>query len=211
VDDFMRAVTSGDAEAVAAQLALQPKLASARTEDGISALLAAAYRGHDEVVAELRAAGADLDVFDAAALGATPLLERQLEFDPNLAEAYSADGFTPLHLAAFFGRTEALATLLKAAAPVSAESRNPMRVQPLHSAAACEDPKARRRCAELLLEAGAEVDARQEGGFTALMAAAQHGDQDLIRVLLARGADAHLAADDGRTAADLGPILPPQA
>ncbi|HEX9259564.1 MAG TPA: ankyrin repeat domain-containing protein [Acidimicrobiales bacterium] len=207
---FFDAVAAGDVSAVEAELAQKPALASARSPEGISALLVAAYRGHHGVVDALRSAGAELDAFDAAALGDLTLLERQLDLDPNLAEAFSADGFTALHFAAFFGRPDAVALLLTRAAPIEAEARNDMRVRPLHSAAACFEPKARRRCCELLLEAGAEVDARQQGGFTALMEAAQHGDAELVRLLLARGADPHLAADDGRTAANIGSLDAPQ-
>ena len=40
-------------------------------------------------------------------------------------------------------------------------------------------------------------------GFVALHAAAQNGDDDLAALLLERGADRGLAADDGRTAVEI--------
>ena len=52
----------------------------------------------------------------------------------------------------------------------------------------------------MLLEAGADANARQGGGFTALQAAAQNGDPEMARDLLDHGADPTAATDDGRTA-----------
>jgi uncharacterized protein len=47
------------------------------------------------------------------------------------------------------------------------------------------------------------VNARQEGGYTPLHAAAQNGDVELIDLLLDRGARLDARTDDGRTPADL--------
>jgi ankyrin repeat protein len=55
----------------------------------------------------------------------------------------------------------------------------------------------------VLLDNGADPNARQEGGFAPIHAAAQNGNDELYELLVARGADQEAAADDGRTAADL--------
>jgi ankyrin repeat protein len=55
----------------------------------------------------------------------------------------------------------------------------------------------------MLLDHGADVDARQQAGWTALHAAAQHGDTDLAELLLSRGADPRLRSDEGKDAMDL--------
>jgi uncharacterized protein len=52
----------------------------------------------------------------------------------------------------------------------------------------------------LLLEAGADPNARQQGGFVPLHEAAHTDDVDMARLLLDHGADPSLAADDGRDA-----------
>ena len=59
-----------------------------------------------------------------------------------------------------------------------------MGVAPLHSAAAARDNDAVR----LLLEAGADANARQHGGYTALDAADQHEDAELAELLRRHGA-----------------------
>jgi ankyrin repeat protein len=199
VAGFFEAVQAGELDAVTTLLARQPSLASARDDGGRSAVLVALYHGHPDVGQALADAGADLDVFDAAALGRANQLAILLGLDPGLAQAWSSDGFTALHYAAYFGTPEAAALLLDAGAPADGEARNPTQVRPLHSAAASRQTETCR----LLLEAGASVDARQQGGFTALHAAAAHGDIPLVDLVLAHGADPSLPTDTGEVAADL--------
>jgi uncharacterized protein len=59
---------------------------------------------------------------------------------------------------------------------------------PLHSAAATGDPEARFELAKLLLEHGADPNARQQDDFTPLMAAEHNGDERLRRLLVDSGA-----------------------
>ncbi|MDQ6700773.1 MAG: ankyrin repeat domain-containing protein, partial [Acidobacteriota bacterium] len=51
-----------------------------------------------------------------------------------------------------------------------------------------------------LLKGGAAIDATMQDGKTALMMAAGYGHADMVRVLLDRGADAHLKTRSGETA-----------
>jgi uncharacterized protein len=165
----------------------------------LSELLAAVYRGDRDRVEELLAADPELDVFEAAAVGRIERLTALLDADPGLVSAWTEDGFTPLHLSAFFRQPEAARLLVERGALVDVVARNDeLQVTPLQSAAAARQEET----AALLLERGADPNAQQRGGFTALHAAAQHGDEPLARLLLARGADPSLAAEDGRTAAD---------
>ncbi len=54
-----------------------------------------------------------------------------------------------------------------------------------------------------LLEHGADVNARQEGGWTALHAASQNGDVEMARLLIAAGADVKARAENQQNALDL--------
>jgi ankyrin repeat protein len=71
-------------------------------------------------------------------------------------------------------------------------------VAPVHAAASVGDRESMR----LLLERGADPNARQQDGFLPIHAVAMHGDRALIELLLAHGADVHATAGDGKTAAD---------
>lgn len=165
----------------------------------MSELISAVYSGDQARVDELLADHPELDVFEASALGSVQRLEELLDADPGLVSAWADDGFTPLHLAAFFRHPEAARLLVERGALVDVVARSKdLQVTPLQSAAASREEET----AALLLERGADPNVQQRGGFTALHAAAQNGDEPLAELLLVHGADRALTVDDGRTAAD---------
>ena len=158
----------------------------------MSDILAAVYRG-DRDEAERLAAGKELDVFEASALGQAARLRELLDGDPSLANAWADDGFQPLGLACFFGHVEAARLLLDRGADPNTLARNEhIQAGPLHSASASEnkDAQTRYELCELLLDCGADPNLEQGGGFTPLDAARQNGDERLERLLLDRGARA---------------------
>jgi len=197
--EFLAAIDADDAAAVERLLAAEPGLAGARGEDGVSAILRALYRRREGALAALVLAAPALDLFEAAALGETARVEEILAGDPSLAGARSPDGFTALHLAAFFDRGPAAERLIEKGADVDAAAANPSRVAPLHSAATGRSSAV----VGLLLAAGADPNARQAGGFVPLHSAASNGDLPSIELLLSHGADRDAKADDGRTALDV--------
>ena len=144
-------------------------------------------------------AAPELDICEAAAVGADERVQQLLGEDAGAAARRSPDGFTPLHLASFFGHEQAARLLVAGGADVNVRAENANRVAPLHSAAA----GGHTAIAELLLDAGAAPDETQEGGFTPLHSAAHNGDLRLVERLLQDGADPRRATDDGRTAVDL--------
>jgi len=176
---LIAAVKAGDAALVRALLREKPALVQARDADGTSAVLLALYWGKPDVLKVLLRCRPTLTLFEAAALGKTARIRELLQERPSRVRTFSHDGYTALHLAAFFGRAPAARLLLKWGAPVNAESRNGMRVQPLGSAAAGNHTAVCR----LLLAAGADVHAQQEGGFTARMSAEQNGNAELAQML----------------------------
>jgi ankyrin repeat protein len=201
--DFLAALKSGDLERLRALLANEPDLLNARSESGLSPVLLALYHGQPQAARLVIEHGAVLDLFEAAAAGEQPRVEALLEADPGAINAHAPDGFTPLGLAAFFGHQALVERLLANGADPNVGSSNNMRVMPLHSAAANRDPAVAHAIAALLLDYGAEVNARQEGGYTPLHEAASSGKLELARLLLLFGADPSLAADDGSLPAAL--------
>ena len=132
--------------------------------------MAALYRGHHAIVDLLVDAGADVDVFVAAATGRLTDLTQALIL-PGAVSACSYDGWTPLHLAAFFGQLEVARVLLDAGASVAAVSQNGLANTPLHAAAAGKHED----LALLLLLRGADPDLEDAGGFTGGQIAAENG------------------------------------
>lgn len=199
--EIFAAIDEGDADGVRGLLAVDPTAAAARDAEGVSALSRALYGGRADLVETLLAARQELDVFEAAAVGRDERVGQLLDADSTLVSAGSADGFTPLHLAAFFGHGQVVVLLLDRGAPLEAYATSAFApVTPLQSAAAAGHTDIARR----LLDAGANVNARgRDSGYTPLHAAAQSGNLELARLLLERGADPSATTDDGRTPRDL--------
>ncbi len=196
---FFEAVRAGDRGKVQELLAANAGLLRAKDQQGLGAYTAAKYSGRPEIAALLLERGVELDVFAACMAGARDRAVELIGREPELVKAYSHDGWTPLHLACFFGQPALAEILIAQGADVHARSRNPMQNTPLHAAAAGRNQDAVR----MLLEHGAEVNARQEGGWTALHAASQNGDVETARVLIAAGADVQMRADNQQNAWDL--------
>lgn len=150
-------------------------------------------------VEQLVAADPALAVFAASILGDTGRLEELLAANRSLTAAVSDDGWTPLHLAAFFGKADAVRLLLNKGAPVTARSANAMENMPLHAAAAGRHAGVIR----ILLDHGAPANAQQSGGWVALHAAAQNGDLESAQALVAGGADVSVRADNQQRPLDL--------
>ncbi len=175
----------------------EPAAASIRAADGVSPVLYALYHGQRDIADLLLEAGAPVDVFVASALGLDQRLERILAEQRDLATAYSPDGWTPLHLAAFFGSVGAAGILLEAGADPSAVAHNAQANHPLHSACAGR----RSLVAILLLDRGAEPDF-PAGGVTPLMIAAANGLTVVVTRLLQAGADPARRSTQGKAAMD---------
>lgn len=183
---IFESINAGDIDAVRAAVKDDPSVAAARDDDGRSAVRAALYVHKQDVADVLLEAKPELDVFDASAAGDVDRLTELLDADADLIGAYSEDGYTPLHFAAYFDRGKALRLLLDRGADVAAVSRNDLQVQPLHSAVAADS----REVAAALLIAGADPNAKQQGGFTPMMGAQQKEKEgDMVRLLQDHGAE----------------------
>jgi ankyrin repeat protein len=137
-----------------------------------------------------------LDLASTSAVAAL-LVRRGAELN-----ARNEGDWTPLHSAASEARCEVVALLLQRGADVNASSGFGT---PLHCAAMSVESaplsehrmetswgagrKAQREVVELLLERGAEVDAQDNQGKTALCHAIRDGHREMVELLLVHGAD----------------------
>ncbi len=198
-EDLLEAIEAGDVGGVDAILDADSSLASSRDASGVSALMRALYRFDKALTETVRRRVQALDVFEAAAFGDHDRLTELLSDEPSLVDAYSGDGFTALHFAAFFGRHEAAALLIEWGAEVDAFGRGWMTGTAMHSATSRLQSDAVR----VLLEAGANPNVRQSAGWTPLHAAAMNGDLPSVELLLDAGADPTAINEEGRSVIDL--------
>jgi ankyrin repeat protein len=194
--EFIDAATQGDVERVKAMLRDDPSVAKSKDQNGVSVMLKAIYHGQQDVVAALLASGVSLDIFEAAATGQTDQLKKLIEQDASLVNSYSADGFTPLGLAVFFGHADAVDALLASGAEVNAAYRETMKLTPLASAMAV----GRNDIARTLIAQGADVNAKAANDLRPLHTAAARGNLESATLLLDHGADINATSSDGKTA-----------
>ena len=166
------------AEATVARLLDAGVEVDAATRHGVTPLALASARGHAAVVAALLDAGAD----------------------PNRA---SPQGETPLMAAARTGVVDSVTALLRHGAGAGVDAREGWRGQTALMWAAAEGHAA---VVAPLVAAGADVDARSDGGFTPLAFAVRAGRVDTVEALVAAGADVDLALPDGASPLHLAVI-----
>jgi ankyrin repeat protein len=196
---LLDAIRARDEAEVARLLDGDPSLRSRTGPGGESLVLHACYLGAGELAPAL-AGERPFDACEAATLGSRSALETALARDVDAHAMFSGDGWTPLHLAGFFGRDECAETLLDAGASLTAISRNSTANTPLHAALAGMTNAA---LVQRLLDAGADANARGERDITPLHLAASRGDAALCALLMERGADTGATMDDGTTPAEM--------
>jgi Ankyrin repeat len=179
-------IEAGDARGARDLLADDPSLASARDDQGLSALMRASYRG-GAVFAAVREAEPELDPWDRIIVGESDGLPAP--------DVWSPDGFTPLHIAAFANNAAAAQALVDAGADVDAFASASF--APVTALGTCAFVGAV-DVARVLLRAGANPTLTQVEHGSPLEAAMHNGHRELVAllfVLVAHGyADAVRAA-----------------
>ena len=200
-DDFFNIVQSSDDALVAAfrdsgRSALYDKA-------GASLVLVCIYRGREPAAHALVAAGHRLGLHESAALGDMTRLAAALDAAPWSVDLLSPDGWTALHLAAFFGRADMARALIARGAAADVWSRSFERNLPIHAAAASRSEDM--SILEVLIPATADIDTIQEEGYSPLLIAASVGKRAWVERLIQAGADPGRRIKDGKGLADLMP------
>ena len=200
IADVMKAIQADDIQSLKQLFQTSPELASSKDENGNSPLLISAYYGRTAMIRAILDQGVQPNLFEACAAGLAADVARLVAENSRMVAGRSHDGWTPLHLAAFFGHLELVKILLDAGAPMLTISNNNEANLPISAAAAGK----RTAVVRLLVERGCPPDARAtDQGFTALHLAANSGNVELVEFLLQSGANRNLKTGSGETAHDL--------
>jgi len=191
--EFFDAIRLGNSAKVSELLKQQPVLIKARWKNGCSAIMFAVYANHPEIADSLIATGVEPDIFEAAATGRIERVRQLLKQDPNLIHAWSADGWTALHLN--FNHLDVAKLLIDSGADLNLNSRNKLNATPLQGAAATN----RIELARLYLSRGANVNCRSAEGGSPLEEAAGNSFLDFAKLLIEFKADVNQKDDNGKT------------
>lgn len=198
-DTLLAAIRARDALTVRAMLEADSSLFASSGLGGESLVLYARYVGAGDL-ATMLLGNRPLAAHEAAALGEVAALRNALDADADAINRHSTDGWTPLHLAGFFGHEVIAEALIARGAQLDLLSTNSTRNTALHAALAGATNAA---LVKRLVDAGANVTARGETGITPLHLAASRGDAAICELLIAQGADIDARMDDGTTPAQL--------
>jgi ankyrin repeat protein len=165
-------IDQGDAAGIRALLAADPTGRDLRNDAGQSPLLHAAYRGRGPAFEAILESGEPTDAWDRLIGGCADGLPAP--------DAWTPDGFTPLHLAALVDNVPAATALLAAGAdPNVLATASFARVTPLGSCAF----SGALGVARLLLEHGADPHIGEDGAYTVEAEAIARGNEELARLI----------------------------
>ena len=185
LEELLEACRRNDLERAQSLVTADPTLLTRQALTGETPLLTALYHRSRETASWLDTQHWPRTVFEAAASNDGDRLRDILANDPSAADTYSLDGWTPLHLAAFFGSADAANLLLSHGADHRRIARNTVANTPLHAALAARQLPLVAR----LLDAGADPSL-ECGGSTPLAIAVAGGFTDgaaLVQAALVRG------------------------
>jgi ankyrin repeat protein len=183
-EKFRHAVAAGDLPTVTTMLDRDPALRYARDADALSVYMIACLKGQPKIAAEIARRGLVLDIFEAAVSGDSKRANELAKDDPGLAHHRLPDGRTPLHLAAEAGQPAMVTFFAMQGADLSAGPESPLLAAVNHP-----DREIATEMAWFLLMNASDPNARRRDGKTALELASARGYDDLVQLLVHRGAN----------------------
>jgi len=181
---------AGETDLPCAQLQANLHLLQHRFSGNYTALMLAAEAENQALADQLIALGASLDFISAIALNRLEAVHQMLHDHPAIIHKRTPISTSPLHIAAAHASPESLSLLIDHGADVN-DGAGTRWGTPLFRAATIAN-------AELLLNAGAQINARAKHGFTPLHCAI-HSSEKYVAFLLGHGADPALQTNARQT------------
>jgi ankyrin repeat protein len=197
VDKFEEAIKARESAEAMRLVGETPSLLKSHVSGGITPIALAAYHGAWDLVRAFVELGGINSLSDAVLSGDAEVVAAILGGTNQHLNDHTADGFTPLHLAVFFGKDAIAIDLISRGADVNAWTQNALHNQPLHAALA---GNASDEVVEALVAKGADVNG---GDWSPLHHAAANGRAKAVTLLLAHGADPKATTSQGKRVVEL--------
>lgn len=171
-------------------------------ENGITPLLYALYLGKKKLAEKIYSKNFNFSIFESIGMQDLDKVKSCIEKNPNIINSYSLDGWTALHLAAFWGSREIVLLLLGNGAIIDLPSKSKASFgnSALQAAIAMQQLE----IVELLLLRGANPNFLQKpSNITPLHIAASRDNEKIISLLLEKGADKTQKTADGKLPIDI--------
>jgi ankyrin repeat protein/beta-lactamase regulating signal transducer with metallopeptidase domain len=156
---------------------------NAKTDAGDTPASAALQADHPDIFALLTGKGGDMPLANSlhsvARIGNLAEAKNLIDKGANV-NAKDWIGWTALHYTAKKGNRDVIQLLISRGAKVNVQNKD--RLTPLHKVTD-------RSCAEILIAHNADVNAKDNEDFTPLHYAAQQGHEDVVEVLISKGAN----------------------
>lgn len=192
-------IETGNHQDLELLLSQDPSLVNQKTSHEISPLLLSCYYHKPQITQVILKFISTITIHEACATGLITHIQMMIDHKKDIVDELSDHGFTPLGIAAHFGKEEVVRLLLAHHANPNIGSQNGYNTYPIHAALGINHDG----IAKMLIEGGADVDVLQYGAIAPIHLAAQHGNIDIIILLLEQGADISVLTQTGQSASDL--------
>jgi ankyrin repeat protein len=200
--NIFEVIDKNDRDEVELFLKQNPSIIKSANPNGITPLLYCLYTAKSELAQLIYSQGENFIIHECIGMGDLEKIKELISNDITIVNSFSQDGWTPLHLAAFWGNKEIVLLLLESGAILDMPSKSKASFgnSPLQAAIAMQQIE----IVELLLSKGANPNFTQEpGSLSPLHIAASRNDERVIAILLKYGADKTRKNSDGKLPADI--------
>jgi uncharacterized protein len=198
LEKFRQAARAGDLTSLISMLDRDPSLRYARDLEGVSVYILACLNGQTAIAQELERRGLVLDIFEAAASGNIKRVDEICKENVLSVRNRLPDGRMPIHLAVAARKVDMVITLSTRGADLSAGPESPLLMALDHA-----DHTVAGDMSRFLLGNASDPNAKRKDGQSALHIAASRGHDDMVRMLIHRGAIANVRDAEGRTPLDV--------